>query len=240
MAQKISPLERLEAFEKEEQRKEEKQEKISAGHEEAHVSATGTIAPAHVGVVVVGGDGSAGSAGGGVSSDDTGESVVVSKPTVAPKIVKVTVAPKKLVEGQEWNMGDKVEVEMTLKNDYEDTIHPAKVSLFDKGKSQYVCSLLAFDQRREESIDKWGVEFIHNPREAEPEKEWHDGDGVHFRLRNREVKGKIVDGRFAAKGIWVKGVIEKCRKEDVIVEHTNWEKGRMTSIVKREDLRSTW
>jgi hypothetical protein len=138
-------------------------------------------------------------------------------------------------------VGTVLDAEMMDDNfpNYRDTIHPVRVVEVLDGGKEYRCEMLAFGEQ-----DVWTADLLHQVLD-EGAADVKMGDRVHFRIKKRKVRGKLVDGHASKDGIWVKGLlVQEAEKEDgfALVEHINWEgeENRKTSRVHLADLRKAW
>lgn len=109
------------------------------------------------------------------------------------------------------------------------------VEVLDGGK-EYRCEMLAFGEQ-----DVWTADLLH-PVLDEGAADLNKGDRIHFRVKKRKIRGKLVDGHASKDGIWVKGLLLEKVDGFALVEHIDWEgdDGRKRSRVRLEDIRKAW
>jgi hypothetical protein len=86
--------------------------------------------------------------------------------------------------------------------------------------------LLAFDQQADTSFDEWSEDQLSESRRdfVEENNDFEAETKIQFKWRNRKV-GSIadIDGLYADKGIWVRGVmVAKLKNGQFLVEYQNW------------------
>jgi hypothetical protein len=143
-----------------------------------------------------------------------------------------------------WAPGTRLEAEMMDRRVvcYYGTIHPVEVVERVGRTNEYQCRLLAFG---EDDVDVWERDLLHEPRGAvcSSFKRWKVGENVHFRMRDRTVDGKLVDGTASANGIWIKGtIVSGVRKGAYMVRHNSWTTvGTLATLhVPAEDIRACY
>jgi hypothetical protein len=143
-----------------------------------------------------------------------------------------------LIEQRFWPIGTVLDAEMMDDNfpNYRDTIHPVRVVEVLDGGKEYRCEMLAFGEQ-----DVWAADLLH-PVLDKAAADLKKGDRVHFRIKKRKVRGKLVDGHASKDGIWVKGLLLEMEDGFALVEHIDWEghDGRKRSRVRLEDIRKAW
>jgi hypothetical protein len=134
-----------------------------------------------------------------------------------------------------WEVGDVLEAEMGLPNDYEGTFHKVRVIDVLEGNT-YRCHFLAFGLK---DMDVFLESKLHELFKAQPDATYEVGDDVHVKIAHRKVRGKEVDGEESLGGIWVKAKVVSIKKKTgkVRVEYNNCDDGTDKIMVDRGKLR---
>jgi hypothetical protein len=146
------------------------------------------------------------------------------------------------VASSKWNVGDEVEQEWTEPN-YRQVFHPVRILKINGKNNTATVQMLAFTE--DSIVEGEDMNYFHPYRVAQPNYAYQVGDRVHFKMYNRKVRGRNVDGNVGIRGegVWVKGVVTEIKQNtgELRIRHIDWSSKKPEAYtqcwVERRDLR---